>query len=301
MIKVTVCTPTYNRAYTLPKLYESLKKQTNGDFEWLIVDDGSIDDTENLVNSWISGSDLMEIRYIKKENGGKHTALNYGVANARGKIFFIVDSDDYLKENAIDKIICDFKNLPNGKYAGLGYNKTFEDSGLVGKTFQGDYVDATSLQRAKYGISGDKAEVFFTDILRRYPFPVYKGERFLTEAIVWNRIANDGYLIRWINQAIYVCEYREDGLSMNASGLNNFKGYTQFIKELLHYNQIWGVEKIKWLGVYGSIAAEKGLKVKEVAELINTNACLLIMAKILYKIKRRIVTISRREKFNVKR
>lgn len=298
---VTVCTPTYNRAHTLPKLYESLKKQTNNDFEWLIVDDGSIDETEKLVSSWINEETSIKIRYIRKSNGGKHTAVNCGVKNAAGNFFFIVDSDDYLKENAVEKIESDFEKLPNGKYAGLGYNKVFEDSKLVGKTFQGDFIDATSLQRPKFGIFGDKAEVFFTEVLRKYPFPVFEGEHFLTEAIVWNRIANDGYLIRWINQGIYVCEYRDDGLSMNASGLKNFKGYTQFIKELIHYNQIQIVEKIKWTGVYASVATDKGLGASETAYLINTNVFFVVLVKLLYKTKTRFVTTNRREKYKVRR
>ena len=298
---VTVCTPAYNRAYTLPKLYESLRKQTNNDFEWLIVDDGSKDGTENLVKSWIGSDASTKIRYIKKNNGGKHTAVNCGVENAEGTLFFIVDSDDYLKENAIEQIESDFKKLPNGKYAGVGYNKAFEDSELVGKTFRGDFVDATSLQRSRYGIFGDKAEVFFTDVLKKYPFPVFEDEHFLTEAIVWNRIANDGYLIRWINKTIYVCEYREDGLSMNASGAKNFRGYTQFIKELIHYNQIQFVEKIKWVGVYASVADNKGIKVAETSNLLNANICFVILAKLLYRIKNRIIATSRREKYKVKR
>lgn len=297
---VTVCTPTYNRAYTLSKLYESLRNQTNNDFEWLIIDDGSTDETEDLVRGWISKEQSIKIRYVKKANGGKHTAVNCGVKHAAGRFFFIVDSDDYLKENAIDEIESDFKKLPNEKYAGLGYNRVFEDSKLVGKTFQGDFVDATFLQRPKYGIFGDKAEVFFTEVLRKYPFPEFEDERFLTEAIVWNRIANDGYLIRWINQGIYVCEYRDDGLSMNASGMKNFKGYTQFIKELIHYNQTQTVEKIKWTGVYASVAADKGLHVSEIADLVNANIIFVALAKMLYKVKTRIITPNQRGKLRVK-
>lgn len=298
---VTICTPTYNRAYTLPKLYESLQRQTDNDFEWIIVDDGSKDETEELVNRWIADNSKLKIRYIKKKNGGKHTAVNYGVENATGDFFLIVDSDDYLKENAVEQIKCDFKELPKEKYAGLGYNKVFEDAKLVGKTFQGEFVDATSLQRSQYGILGDKAEVFYTDVLKQYPFPTFEGEHFLTEAIVWNRIASDGYLIRWINQEICVCEYREDGLSMNASSLNNFKGYTQFVKELIHYKQIQLIEKVKWIGVYACIAEKKGLNVIETARLLNTNTSMVFGAKQLYKIKMQIIPTKREEKYRIKR
>lgn len=297
---ITICTPTYNRAYTLPRLYDSLLKQTDMDFEWIIVDDGSKDETEELVSKWIDNDSTIQIRYVKKKNGGKHTAVNCGVENAKGEFFLIVDSDDYLEKYAVEQIKNDFKKLPIGKYAGLGYNKMFEDKKLVGKTFQGDFVDATTLQRSQYGISGDKAEVFFTKILKKYPFPVFEGERFLTEAIVWNRIANDGYLIRWLNQSIYICEYREDGLSMNASGLNNFKGYTQFIKELIHYKQIQFIEKIKWLGVYADVAEKKGIHTIKTAKILKTNVYLVFFSKHLYRLKLKVATTSRREKYRIK-
>lgn len=101
---LTIFTPSYNRAYILPKLYESLKRQTDKRFEWVIVDDGSVDDTESLVNGWINES-LININYQKQQNQGKHIAINTGVEMANGELFFIVDSDDQLTLNAVERYL----------------------------------------------------------------------------------------------------------------------------------------------------------------------------------------------------
>ena len=100
---LTVCTPTYNRAHTLPRLYESLVRQTSQDFEWLVVDDGSTDNTRELVDGWVAEG-RIRIRYVYKENGGKPSAHNLGVRMAAGELFFCVDSDDYLTDNAVEVI-----------------------------------------------------------------------------------------------------------------------------------------------------------------------------------------------------
>lgn len=301
MIELTICTPTYNRAYCLPKLYISLCEQTNKNFEWLIIDDGSVDETEELVSKWLEEDSKINIRYVRKENGGKHTAINCGVENAIGDKFFIVDSDDYLIKEAVDIILKDMKNLPADGFAGAGYNKIFTDNSLIGETFEGEFIDATALDRPKYKINGDKAEVYFTNVLLKYPFPVFEGENYLTEAVVWNRIARDGYKLRWFNKEIYVCEYRQDGLSMNASNINNFKGYTLFIQELIGFSSYPLKEKIRWVGVYVNVAIEKGMTYKEIAKLIDENMVLIILSRIAYSIKRSFVKKNRKEKYKVTR
>ena len=125
----------------------------------MIVDDGSTDETESVVKNWLKQKTPINMRYIKKENGGKHTAINYGVNNAIGKLFFIVDSDDFLVNNAVETILTDIKKIPLEGYVGIGYNRIFKDSTIIGSTFKGDYIDATALERSKYNIIGDKAEV----------------------------------------------------------------------------------------------------------------------------------------------
>lgn len=234
---VTVFTPTYNRAYILPKLYESLKAQTDTDFEWLIVDDGSADETEQLVGAWLKDNNKFEIHYYRQANGGKHRAINKGVQVANGRLFFIVDSDDYLTPDAIETLVKWEAQLANDdrKFCGVsGEKASIRDGKILGSANNcGEYVDATALEREKYNIYGDKAEAFYTDILKQYPFPEIEGENFITENVVWYRIANDGYLMRWYRKPIYMCEYRDDGLTRQGNKLfaKNPKGYALSVHE----------------------------------------------------------------------
>lgn len=238
---ITVFTPTYNRARLLPRLYNSLTKQSYKNFEWLIVDDGSTDNTECVVNEFIARNDnLFKIRYYKIENGGKHRAINYGVLKAQGEAFFIVDSDDWLPENSLGDIFCYFNqvkdNLDFGGVAGL---KQSIDPNFNEKTFEGEYLDATSLERKKYGIIGEKAEVFKTSILKEFPFPEYEGEKFISEAVVWNKIAANGYKLRWFNKCVYKYEYQADGLTNNLSKkyMQSPIGYLTYIKQEIVFNK----------------------------------------------------------------
>lgn len=217
---VTVFTPTYNRAYTLTRLYESLKRQTVQSFEWIIVDDGSMDETANLIFPWIESEANFEIIYIRVKNGGKHRAINKATELARGKLFLMVDSDDYLKDDAVETIIRWEESIQNlSGYAGVAGNKGTSETDLIGQTFEGEYLDATSLEREKYHIDGDKVEVFYTDVLKQYKFPEIEGETFMTESVVWFHIAHDGLKLRWFNDIIYIANYLEDGLTKNAHQL----------------------------------------------------------------------------------
>lgn len=291
---VTICTPTYNREKLIPDLYESLKKQTCKDFEWIVIDDGSSDHTETLFKEWIQEK-KFKIIYKKKQNGGKHTALNLGIELAGEPIFMIVDSDDYLRENAIESVLLEFANLSQKKYAGVGFLKIFENEKIVGSTFHGMFLDCSSLEREKHGIFGDKAEVFYTDILRKYKFPVFEDERFLPESLVWYRIANDGYIIHWVNQPIYICRYQENGLSMNAGMMKSLKGYTLAIKELQTYHMPLK-SKLKPLGVYCYSRRKLGHSYIKIAKDIGSNIMMLLLLNNIYKIKQRLSRNRRRKR-----
>ncbi len=234
-IRISIFTPAYNRAHTLYRLYKSLSKQTFPDFEWIVVDDGSTDNTEEVVGRIIEEANgRFPIRYIKTENGGKHRAINRGIPHVRGELTFIVDSDDWLPEDSLS-LINEVENsiVDKRTFGGVCGVKYYDNNLDVGESFQGDYLDITTIERKKHGIKGDKAEVFYTAVLKKYPFPEIEGEMFVTEAVVWNRIANDGYKLRFFNKRIYCCEYLEDGLSAQGNALyaRNPKQWALYINQ----------------------------------------------------------------------
>lgn len=215
---ITVFTPTYNRAYILPILYKSLQAQIMHEFEWLIVDDGSTDNTAELAHCWQAQNNSFPIRYFKTPNGGKHRAINVGVANAHGEAFFIVDSDDSLPINALENIQSAFNRIADDiRFAGVcGLRadpqtlKPLSNTALLNRTLDCSMTDI----RREYHICGDMAEVFKTSVLRQYPFPTFEGENFISEGAVWNKISQH-YLLRYVPQIWYLCEYLPDGLTQN--------------------------------------------------------------------------------------
>ncbi len=213
MAYITVFTPTYNRAHTLPRLYLSLLEQTFRDFEWLVVDDGSLDDTPALLEG-IRLAARLDMRWIGTENGGKHRAVNTGVREARGELFFIVDSDDTLSTDALEQIVKHYEQVRDDpSFAGVSGMKAWPDGRKVGSPCRFETLDCTSVEfRHKHRMKGDVAEAFRTDVLRRFPFPEYPGEKFVSEALVWNRIAV-GHRLRYFNRNIYLCDYLPDGLT----------------------------------------------------------------------------------------
>lgn len=213
---ISILTPSYNRAYILENAYKSLLRQTNKDFEWVIVDDGSTDDTEKLVKRLIKEKKI-DINYTKKENGGKHTALNEGMKYVKGELTIILDSDDYLLDDAIETIYYYWKKYKKNKnICGLSFLRQTEDNKTIGKRYKEDIVISNNIDfRYNKGILGDMCEVYITNVLKKYSFPVYNNERFLSECIIWNEMAMK-YDTVYINKPIYVCEYLEDGLSKNS-------------------------------------------------------------------------------------
>lgn len=213
---ITVFTPTYNRAYTLERLYISLKKQTYRNFEWVIIDDGSVDNTENIVRGFIL-ENLINIKYIKQKNSGKHVAINNGVEIAKGELFFIVDSDDYLPKDSLESILNTWNSIEEkSSFIGVGGRRLIKNKGTQKFSFKEKYKDANAIDfNLRYKNFQDKAEVFETEKLKKYKFKKFKDENFMTEAVIWYKMAQDGYKIRWFNYDIYICEYLPDGLTNN--------------------------------------------------------------------------------------
>lgn len=251
---ITIFTPTYNRAYILPKLYESLCNQSSKDFEWLVVDDGSTDETSELLKNWQTENKIT-INSIYRENGGKSTAINLGVQNAKGKLFFIVDSDDFLTANAVETILTDEKKSlhENIAFSVAGYcyrRRNYRTGSVISSSDLALPGCASSLELAfKYKMAGDKAEVFYTDVLKKFPFPDLPNNKFVPEALVWYRIANAGYKLILKDEAIYQCDYIADGYTQNfMSNLRkNCSGFALFYKECLFYKEIPAFVKAKYL------------------------------------------------------
>ena len=288
MMKITVFTPTYNRGYLLDKLYESLLKQTNTDFEWLIIDDGSNDNTSNIINKFIDDGKIR-IRYFYQENGGKHRAINKGLDIAEGELFFIVDSDDTLIPTAIELVLEKYKSVENcPEFAGISFNRGYSEKEIVGKTFSSEFMDCTNLERGKKKILGDKSEIYRTEILRNIKFPEIEGENFMSEIVLWNEVARQGYKLRWYNEIIYICNYLEDGLTVNRDSiyLNNPIAHKLMINELL---QIDFSIKSKVNIIYNYYKLWKDRKsLIEISEDININKFVLVISIVLGIVKSKI-------------
>ena len=235
--KITVFTPTYNRAYIIEDLYRSIQRQKFTDFEWLVIDDGSSDGTEELFRKWMQEENPFPIRYIKKENGGKCRAINRGLELVQGELFFTVDSDDYLTDDALEKIVQWEAQLPKDeKFCGIVANRGTTPESTPNPMLEGAYLDGNAFDM--YGPAlGEKALIFYTDIHRKYLYPEFPGEKFMTEAVTWNRMAWDGYKIRYYNDIIWIWEYKPDGLTKAGYKvfLDNPQGTSLFFREKAVY------------------------------------------------------------------
>ncbi len=287
-MRITVFTPTYNRAYIIEKLYRSLQRQTFRDFEWLIVDDGSTDNTEEIVAAWQTEGNDFPIRYYKKENGGKCRAINYGADRAEGQLFFNVDSDDYLLDDALEKVDIWEKSLPrDGKYCGVVGNLGTSPTETPNKPWPEPYRDASLLER--YGdfchtpIDGERAWVFYTDIQKKYKYPEFEGENFITPAVTWNRMAHDGYRVRIWDDIIWVYEYQPNGITANIG--KNFircpRGHGLWLREKAEF---LGDPLKKRLKMYYTYYCDHchHLTVKQIAEYIGAPVAVILAAKAVH-------------------
>ncbi|WP_290765909.1 glycosyltransferase family 2 protein [Fibrobacter sp. UBA4297] len=279
---ITIFTPTYNRKDLIERLYQSLLAQTEKNFEWLVIDDGSTDDTEKYFTEILSIPQPFSIHYKKEPNGGKHRAINKGVQNASGELFFIVDSDDYLTEKAIEKINQWTTTLDKShKWAGIAGLRGYSNNKVVGQHNSTLYIDAKNSERRKYNLLGDKAEIYFTDVLKQHPFPEISGENFISEEIVWNTIARDDYYLRWFNEIIYICNYLEGGLTRdNAKDKKNPQGRLLWAKgQLETFPNSWR-ERLLAIGIYRH-AVNNTESISETATKLGTSKISVLIATLL--------------------
>lgn len=286
---ISVITPTYNRGYIIDNLFNSLKSQTSYDFEWIVIDDGSTDDTYDKLKSMSGENVEFPITIIRQQNKGKHCAVNVGVAKAKGEFVFIVDSDDMLTPDAIETVSVWIKDVEGMEHiaavSGLkGHINSPDAIGGFPKLADGrHYIDAKNTDRTSSFLQGDMAEVYKTEILRRYPFKEFEGEKFLLECTVWDKIANDGYYIRWHDKIIYRCEYLEDGLTHKVERLfvENFKGFTYYIQIRIKSYPL--TDQMRAWGLYCDIARRKGLSFKAAGKSLGVSPVLLALNFYAYK------------------
>lgn len=234
---ITICTPTYNRAYILGQLYKSLQNQTCKKFVWCIVDDGSTDNTKKLVDQWLKENNQFKINYYYQQNSGEMRALNSGAKHTDTELFFFVDSDDWLVPDAIEKISSqwEIEKNSNTKYEVCGimaYHGDAPNHYYNGKELpvSGDYT--TLSYTAEKGFHNTLALVLRTDIVKQHPFPEIKGEKFISEEYVYLQI-DQKYHYKILREVVQIKNFHDDGLSKDIGRVyyQNPKG------SILLYNQ----------------------------------------------------------------
>jgi len=228
---LTVFTPTYNRAHTLHKCYESLIKQTSKDFIWLIIDDGSNDETKDLVKKWINSNDDFKIKYIYKENGGMHTAHNIAYENSNTELTMCLDSDDYLADDAVEIISNNWVEFGDDCYAGLVGLDSFIDGSIVGESFP-PLLKGEKFRNIHRNFPGDKKFIYRTEVFNSYPpYPIFENERFTPLSLKYFLI-DERYKLLVINKVLCYVEYLEDGSSKNIidSYKKNPRGFLELRK-----------------------------------------------------------------------
>lgn len=249
---LTIFTPTYNRAYILPELYHSLCKEPSDSFIWLIVDDGSTDNTQELVENW-QRENLIEIFYFKQENGGKMRAHNKGVELCTTPLFFCIDSDDQIATGAVEKILETYQTLRDDEFLGGIAAKKLIINKLASKDLP-DKKRSTLHNIYASGFKGDTSLVFKTDVLREFPFPEIEGEKFVTEGYVYDQI-DQKYELLILNEFLMRCEYQEDGYTFNAGSLylKYPKGWALYFSQYYKFYAKSMRDRIKYMGYYVSM------------------------------------------------
>ena len=234
---LTIFTPAYNRAHTLPRTYESLCAQDCKDFIWLIVDDGSTDNTSKLVKEWKGKENGFEIQYIYKQNGGMHTAHNTAYENIHTELNVCIDSDDRMPLGAVGKIKKTWELIRNSGYAGIiGLDSDF-DGNIIGKGFPNGVIDTTLGGYYAAGGAGDKKLVYRTDVINSVPeYPVFPGEKYVGLAYKYTLI-DQKFRLFVLNEILCEVEYQSDGSSktMWKQYLNNPKGFAFLRKIAMQY------------------------------------------------------------------
>ena len=257
----TVFTPTYNRGAVLHRVYESLLDQTFRGFEWLVVDDGSTDDTRERVTQW-SREAWFPVRYFHQPNAGKHVAFNRAVREARGDLFLVADSDDAFLPHALERFRYHWLAIPGERrecFTGVAALCLDVHGRVVGDRFPVSPLDADSLAvRYHYRVGGEKWGFHRTDVLRRFPFPEVPGERFVPESVVWHRIARH-YRTRFVNEALRIY-YTDQPNQLTRHGAGDAASRARYYGLTL-------AEEADWLAASPAHALRAGLQYTRFATL----------------------------------
>lgn len=235
---LAVFTPTYNRAYIIGELYKSLLAQTSKDFCWIVVDDGSCDDTERLITSFMA-ENRIPITYIKQENGGKQRAHNRGVGVCENELFFCVDSDDTLVPTAIEDILTLWQRVKNrDDVAGIIAMRGRSASEPMG-TWISQEINFTTMWDLyyKHHHKGDTALIYRTDVLREFPYDVEPGEKFIGETYVYHKI-DQIYKLAVLHKIVWICDYLPDGYTHHVRKITreNPRSYMRLKRSFIDYS-----------------------------------------------------------------
>ena len=271
---LTILTPTYNRSTTLPRLFESLKEQTVQSFVWMVVDDGSQDGTGELVEGWKKEAEFPLI-CLYQENGGKHSALNRGISRIETELTYIVDSDDYLPDDAVEIILNYHEKYREAEgLCGYSFLRCYPDGRVNEACFPEDEKTDTYINaRINGGIAGDKAEVFYTRILKQFPFPVYEGEKFVPEDLIWVQMSGP-YRMVHINRCTYISEYLEGGLTRSGKRMKIKapRAMTERARIYLNHPEVNGKTKCKMALLYVIYGHFAGCSGRQLMEGLNSRS-----------------------------
>lgn len=273
-MKYTVCTPTYNRAGSLHRVYESLKKQTYRDFEWIVVDDGSRDETAMLIEGWKQEADFP-ILYHYQENSGKHMALNYAVKHARGELFVIADSDDTFKEDSLMTLLKYWEGIPaeerhlfRGVTCRCCVAETNEE---IGTRFPGGIHDVLGIESAfKYHYNFEMWGFNRTEVMREYPFPDTTGQglAFYPEIVIWHRMGLK-YKVRFVDDTLRACFHDQDNATThkkrNRSKENIFL-WIHYINDIPRY--FW-YDPVQFLKAYVGVTMDGLLLHRKIVDILR--------------------------------
>ena len=249
MKTLTVITTTYNRAYCLHQVYESLLRQTSNDFLWLIIDDGSTDNTKELVDTWIN-ENKVEIEYIYKPNGGMHTARNKAYENVHTELNVIIDSDDWMTDDAVEKITTFWKENKEDKYYGIISNNITPKGIILGDKLPQIKSGTLTVLENKYKVYRDKKIILRSNLSRLYPYPEFEGEKFYPASYKF-KMLDQNYELLIMNENVCVVDYNDDSMTYAkyaqykscAKGFAHYRNETiriskskkYIIKHIIHY------------------------------------------------------------------